>query len=328
MAPRRGGGGSFGGFSSSSASHCSTSAFETTISRVYIAFHALFFLVFVGVFYYSTVVRKRKQRTVRAPILWISLLRLDYFRSPVRPLFSSGFHHDIDSASVTALNIIFLSLSECKVFRNGEFSRANIATEWLQALADFLLFLAIMFPISQRLHHGNRTMNKVILIVHSASLSVLAALLVVALSISTKVIDDIYGHRRRRMSSSYNLDEDSRNLWVAYYVFGVVVCMLIAAVTMLSALTLFVGIPCLVVSSLALTLLQLAGYVQMAFGSWSSYALERHLEQSYEAQLFLRYFFYVCTFLGVLVVGNAAEFFADYDISSRFTQEQTEVYQR
>ncbi|KAA8641289.1 hypothetical protein EYZ11_002429 [Aspergillus tanneri] len=319
MAPRRGGGGSFGGFSSSSASHCSTSAFETTISRVYIAFHALFFLVFVGVFYYSTVVRKRKQRTVRAPILWISLYVSITF-----------------AVLVTALNIIFLSLSECKVFRNGEFSRANIATEWLQALADFLLFLAIMFPISQRLHHGNRTMNKVILIVHSASLSVLAALLVVALSISTKVIDDIYGHRRRRMSSSYNLDEDSRNLWVAYYVFGVV-CMLIAAVTMLSALvrnlgyrrgTLFVGIPCLVVSSLALTLLQLAGYVQMAFGSWSSYALERHLEQSYEAQLFLRYFFYVCTFLGVLVVGNAAEFFADYDISSRFTQEQTEVYQR
>lgn len=73
MAPRRGGGYS-GGYSSGSSNQCSDyDAFATTISRIYIAFHALFFLVYLAVFFLTIAKHKRTKRIAKAPLLWLCL---------------------------------------------------------------------------------------------------------------------------------------------------------------------------------------------------------------------------------------------------------------
>ncbi|KAI9044815.1 uncharacterized protein KD926_010987 [Aspergillus affinis] len=304
MAPRRGGGS--GGYSSGSSSQCSDyGAFAATISRIYIAFHALFFLVFIAAFFVTVAKHKRTKRIAKLPLLWLSLF------------FSIVF-----AILATALNIIFNTLSECGILIRYELYRANIAIEWLETLATFLVIVAIMFPISQRLHQGNKGMGGLVLMVHSATLGLFAILMIVSLSISTRVMDAASSSRiRYGLSSNISkLAAHQRRIWVAYYAIGVI-CMLVSAGTMLFALvrnpiyrrgSLRIKIIFLILSSLAMTLLSLAAYVHNAYGTYSSYGSIGYLQRSYEAQLFLKYFFYTCAFLSALMVGSAADLCGNY----------------
>ncbi|PLB53536.1 hypothetical protein P170DRAFT_508132 [Aspergillus steynii IBT 23096] len=305
MAPRRGGGSS-GGYSSGSSNQCSDyDAFATTFARIYIAFHALFFLVFVTVFFILVAKHKRTKRVAKAPLLWFCL----YFSI-------------IFSIISTALSIIFNTLSECGIFVGNDAYRASISIDWLGTTATLLVILAIMFPISQRLHHGNKGMGGLVRIAHSVTLGLFAILLIVSLSITTRVVDALYssGYRYGLGSDIADLAIHQRRIWVACYAMGVI-CMLVAAATMLFALvrnpnfrrgSLRIGIPLLILSSLAMTLLDLGGYIHNTYGSFSSYRSTRYLEQSYEAQLFLRYFFYTCAFLSTLLVGSTADLHGSY----------------
>ncbi|KAK1148838.1 hypothetical protein N8T08_008723 [Aspergillus melleus] len=304
MVPRRGGGSS-GGYSSGSSSQCSDyGAFAATISRIYIAFHALFFLVFIAVLFVTVAKHKRTKRVARVPLLWL-------------PLFFSI----IFAILATMLNIIFSTLSECGILIGNEPYRANIAITWLDTLATFLVIVAIMIPISRRLHHGNKGMGRLVLMVHSATLGLFAVLLIVSLSISTRVMDAYYSSNRYGLSYGIaDLVVHQRRIWVAYHVFGVI-CMLVAAGTMLFALVrnpnfrrgpLRIKIILLILSSLAMPLLGLAGYVHNSYGTYSSYGSIKYLERSYEAQLFLKYFFYTCAFLSTVMVGSTADLYGNH----------------
>lgn len=136
-----------------------------------------------------------------------------------------------------ALSIVFNTLSECGIFVGTDAYRASIAIDWLGTLAPFLIIVAIMFPISQRLHLGNKGMGGLVRIVHSTTLGLYAILLIVSLSIMTRIADEAYSTTSRYgvSSSIEDLGLHQRRIWVAYYVFGVI-CALVAAGTMLFAL--------------------------------------------------------------------------------------------
>lgn len=61
-----------------------------------------------------------------------------------------------------------------------------------------------------------------------------------------------------------------------------------------------------------MNLMSLAGYIHNTFGDYTSYGTTKYLQQSYEAQLFLRYFFYTCAFMCTLFVGSMADLHNDF----------------
>ncbi|KAB8269507.1 hypothetical protein BDV30DRAFT_187560 [Aspergillus minisclerotigenes] len=296
MAPRRGGGSYSGGSSSSSSSSssCSGSAFSSQAAQITIAFHALFFLVFCGLFCFASFKWIRSKQKGRALRRWFPL----------------GFSI-VFSIVAVILNIVLLTLIQCDITSITVYQLVSLVPGWLSALAYFLLIALIMVPICKRLVQGNRKIAKMVTIVHTIYVVVLGIILLCHLAIYTHLVDASY---RGTLVSGSTLRYHQIKLATAYAVLAVI-GMLMAAANMLFALTrghhlrrgiLFPAIILLILSSLGMTVLDLANHIIIDYlqAEYISKGIDAY-NRSLEAQNFLGYFFYSLTFLMALLVASS-----------------------
>ncbi|KAE8370635.1 hypothetical protein BDV27DRAFT_35646 [Aspergillus caelatus] len=296
MAPRRGGGSYSGSSSSSSSSSsCSGAAFSAQAAQITIAFHALFFLVFCGLFCFAA----------------FKLIRSKQKGVALRRWFPLGFSIVFSIAAVI-LNIVLFTLTQCDIASITVYQLVSLLPSWLSALANFLLIAVIMIPICKRLVQGNRKIAKMVTIVHTIYVIVLGIILLCHLAIYTHIIDASYRTGDRVNAST--LRHHQMRLATAYTVLSVI-GMLMAAANMLFALArgrhlrrgiLFPAIILLILSSLGMTVLDLANhiiidYLQREYLQKGVGAFNRSLL----AQNFLLYFFYSATFLMALLVASS-----------------------
>ncbi|KNG89702.1 integral membrane protein [Aspergillus nomiae NRRL 13137] len=296
MAPRRGGGSFSGGSSSSSSSSkCSGSAFSTQVTQISIAFHALFFLVFCGLFCVAA----------------FKLIRSKQKGVALRRWFPLGLSITFMVVGVAFLIVLF-TLLECDIASVTVYQLAGLAPSWLIPVAHFLLIAVIMIPICKRLVQGNRKIAKMVTTVHTGYIVVLGIVLLCYLAIYTHLVDAAYRTGARVDLSGLRLHQ--RRLATAYYVLAVI-GMLMAAANMLFALArghhlrrgvLLPATVVLILSSLGLTTLNLANHIII------DYLQTQYMRksvggfyQSMEAQTFLKYFFYAASFLAALLVASS-----------------------
>ncbi|OGM47506.1 integral membrane protein [Aspergillus bombycis] len=299
MAPRRGGGSSGGGSSSSSSSSskCSGPAFSSQAAQIAIAFHALFFLVFCGLFCVAA----------------FKLIRSKQKGVALRRWFPLGLSITFMVVAVMFLIVLF-TLLQCDIASVTVYQLVGLVPTWLIPVAHFLLIAVIMIPICKRLLQGNRKIAKMVTTVHTGYIVVLGIVLLCYLAIFTHLIDTTYRTGARVSSSTLRLHQ--RRLATAYYALSVI-GMLMAAANMLFALVrgrhlrrgiLLPAIVLLVLSSLGMTALNLANHIIIDY-------LQRELlrkgvaafNRSMEAQTFLKYFFYAATFLTALLVASSKQ---------------------
>ncbi|KAE8326001.1 hypothetical protein BDV39DRAFT_97276 [Aspergillus sergii] len=295
MAPRRGGGSYSGGSSSSSSSSsCDGSAFSSQAAQITIAFHALFFLVFCGLFCFATFKLIRSKQKGRA----------------IRRWFPLGFSI-VFSIVAVVLNIILFTLVQCDITSITLYQRVSLVPSWLSALAYFLLIALIMVPVCKRLLQGNRKIAKMVTIVHTIYVVVLGIILLCHLAIYTHLVDASY---RGTLVSASTLRHHQMRLATAYTVLSVI-GMLMAAANMLFALTrghhlrrgiLFPATILLILSSLGMTVLDLSNHIIIDYlqADYIRKGIDAY-NRSLEAQNFLGYFFYSVTFLMALLVASS-----------------------
>ncbi|PYH98102.1 hypothetical protein BO71DRAFT_395577 [Aspergillus ellipticus CBS 707.79] len=198
-----------------SGSKCSqNAAFSSESSRVEVTFHALYLIVFVALIYYTSF-RTFKKKAV--PIhLWL--------------LFATSLLFMIIAM---ILSIIMTTLTECAVLSISAGSHGLIPVDWLVSLAKYILFALILLPICRRLHHQAKATSTFILIAHSITLTVLGILLLCAVALETKLVDELYGTSWEW--GIFDLQRHERGLRTTFYVFEVV-AMLMAAGWMVLAL--------------------------------------------------------------------------------------------
>ncbi|KAF7596654.1 hypothetical protein BBP40_000576 [Aspergillus hancockii] len=296
MAPRRGGSSSYGAsYGSSSSNSCRSGAFATKESIVLITFHALFFLVFLAL----------------SGIAAFQLFRSKQKGTALKRWFALGFSI-VFSIIAVILNIISYVLLQCDIVSPRGYQVINIPLNWFGMVGNFLLVALIMIPLCKRLVEGNSKIARMVTIAHSAYVALLAILLLCTLAIYTRVINARYSSSYR--ASDVFLPLHYQRLKTAYCVLAVI-GMLLAAASMLFALArgrhlrkgiLLAAIPLLIVSSLGMTVLDLANHIIIA------YRQEEYLRKgvnafnrSLEAQLFLAYFFYATAFLMALIVASS-----------------------
>ncbi|KAF5858544.1 hypothetical protein ETB97_004287 [Aspergillus alliaceus] len=298
MAPRRGGSSwSYGSSSSSSSSSCRSGAFSSQHAQIIIAFHGLFFLVFIALFCITT----------------FRFLRSKQKKTALQRWFPFGFSIVFMVLGVI-ISIVTYVLLQCDISSINVYSQVNIAAQWFSMVATFLLIALIMIPICTRLVQGSPKIAKAVTTVHSLYVAMLAIVLLCDLSIYTRVIDAT--RRGGFNSSDLELPEHQKRLATAYHVLSVI-GMLMASANMLFALArghhlrkgiLLPAIPLLIVSSLGMTILDLAHHI-----------ITRYLQEEYvrkgiaaynrslQAQLFLAYFFYASAFLAALLVASSRQ---------------------
>ncbi|KAB8221595.1 hypothetical protein BDV33DRAFT_76723 [Aspergillus novoparasiticus] len=298
MAPRRGGGSYSGGSSSSSSSSsCNGPAFSSQAAQITIAFHALFFLVFCGLFCFATFRLIRSKQKGRALRRWFPL----------------GFSI-VFSIVAVILNIILFTLVQCDITSITLYQIVSLVPSWLSALAYFLLIALIMVPICKRLVQGNRKIAKMVTVVHTIYVVVLGIILLCHLAIYTHLVDASY--RTHVLVSASTLRYHQIRLATAYTVLSVI-GMLMAAGNMLFALTrghhlrrgiLFPAIILLILSSLGMTVLDLANHIIIDYlqADYIRKGIDAY-NRSLEAQNFLSNFFYSATFLMALLVASSKQ---------------------
>ncbi|KAE8353770.1 hypothetical protein BDV28DRAFT_132410 [Aspergillus coremiiformis] len=284
-----------GGSSSSQTASCSRAAFRTHEAQVVIAFHALFFLVFSALFCIAS----------------FKLIRSTRKETAVRQWFPLGFSIAFMILAVI-INIVLFTLLQCDISSIRVYGVVSILAEWFGGLATFLLIALIMITICTRLLQGNKKISKMVTIVHTSYVGLLAILLLCNLAIYTRIMDA--SDRKSLGPSDWALPGHKKRFAMAYNVCAVI-GMVMAAANMLFALAhgwhlrkgiLFGAVVLLMVSSLGLTILDLATHIIL------HYLQDQYLRKdvaaynrSLEAQLFLSYFFYASTFLAALVVASS-----------------------
>ncbi|PGH23160.1 hypothetical protein AJ80_02794 [Polytolypa hystricis UAMH7299] len=290
MAPRRGGGSS-SSFGSSSSNQCGSYAFSVPESKISLAFTAIFFLIFVVLLFW-TCIRTCRRGKVRG-LVWL-------FFSLVLAILAS------------ALNIIISVLQECSILSAAGTQRIAIGLDWAQMLAEFLLIVIIMITITNALHQGTGAIAKTVSILHSTYLAILGIMMITTLAVNTAVTDAAYNSSYSR--STLNLVKHVVPLRIAYYVLAVVALLMATASIAVAVLrhhsarsgALKVWVPLLIIFSLGMVLLNMAGYINRVYTTVSTYSNAAFF-RSILAQQFLQYFFYAMTFISALAVCGSSQ---------------------
>ncbi|KAE8153111.1 hypothetical protein BDV25DRAFT_137184 [Aspergillus avenaceus] len=291
---------------------CSSNAFRSKEMQILVAFHALFFLVFLALFAFAAVKFFRSQQKGIALRRWFLFAFSIVFR-----------------IIASILVIVQVSIHECQLISESTYYQFDIARQWFSLLAYLTLVAVIMIPLCRRLVQGNRKIAKMVTLANSAYVGLLAILVVCVLGTYTSII---YDYMRLGFHDGV-LDHHHIKTETAYAVLALI-GMLIASANMLFAIlrgrhmrkgVLRVAIPLLIVSALGMTSLYLANHI--IFTYLQREYLQRGLDafnRSLEAQLFLQLFFYAATFLSALLVASSPQLKDNDD--ARFNSRQPAGY--
>jgi MFS superfamily sulfate permease-like transporter len=131
------------------------------------------------------------------------------------------------------LSIVGFTLIQCSIVSIRGYQLINIPTSWFGLVGNFLLIALIMIPLCKRLVQGNSKIAKMVTIVNSLYIALLAVVLLCALATYTRVVDAPYSGRYR--TSDLFLAVHQKRLRTAYSVLAII-GMLMAAANMLFAL--------------------------------------------------------------------------------------------
>ncbi|KAL4951394.1 hypothetical protein BDW69DRAFT_201439 [Aspergillus filifer] len=270
----------------------SEAAFQTTGSRVDLAFNVIFLILFVAL----------------AGIAGFRLLKSKNKGSAIAKwfLFPASLFFAILYLFIDFLTLI---LSQCLIMRYDKYQQAQTATTWFDNLSVFLLIALILLPICMELQ-GSGKLTTLTLIVHGAWLALTGIFLLVSLAVYTRIQDALY-----RTGDNFDADliKSSRGVSMAYYVF-LFLAALLGGANMFFALfrsanirrgTLLLATPTLALSTLILTLILMGGFADREYGSDKRSA--KYLERSGDAQDFLSRFFYAIAFLSALLIAGSRE---------------------
>ncbi|RAH46229.1 uncharacterized protein BO95DRAFT_463284 [Aspergillus brunneoviolaceus CBS 621.78] len=256
-------------------------AFSSSTARITIVCYAVYFVIFLGLLFFTA----------------------------ARFLASEGKRKSIAHAQTIA--VITTTLGECAVLNAQEATQALLPITWLISLGKLALFSLILLPLCRRLHHGasHRTIDRWILIPHSILVAVLAALVLAALGVQTRLVERVIHPTRFTFPELQRWERTEKRLWVAVDVVEVL-GMSVAAARMgwavWSARHLRGGelgffIPLLIVSSVGLALTDLVGYVEgPAFRNTFGY--DSKMVRGQQARMYVEYFFYAGAVLSAGVV--------------------------
>lgn len=96
------------------------------------------------------------------------------------------------------LGIIFETLGGCEVVKPSRSQRGLLAAGWLGALSEYLMVAVVMVPIVKHLHESAGCTARLVTMVHTAYLGLLAVILVCSLGIFTFLT------HRRYIAQSYS----------------------------------------------------------------------------------------------------------------------------
>ncbi|RAL08876.1 uncharacterized protein BO97DRAFT_408107 [Aspergillus homomorphus CBS 101889] len=268
-------------------------AFSTQTSRVNIACYAVYFLIFLSLFFVALTRFAASENKRRSVISWL-LLTISLTFMLLAQL----------------IGVITTTLAECAVLTTNHATRAFVPVDWLVLLGKLALFALILLPICRRLHYGASTKNidRWILIPHSIIVGVLGVLVLAAVAVQTKIVDLVY--RTGFMYAELKgLEKQERRLRTAVYVVEVL-GMVVAGGRMGWAVVrarhlrggeLGFFIPLLIVSALGLALTDLVGYVDGAFRK-VTLAQTDEVVREQQAKMYVEYFFYAVAVLSAVVV--------------------------
>ncbi|KAL4866735.1 hypothetical protein BDV12DRAFT_198829 [Aspergillus spectabilis] len=268
-------------------------AFKTTGPRVDLAFDVIFLVLFI-VIAVVTAIRLLKSKQKGAALG-------KWFLFPASLFFAILY---------LFIDMITLILSECLIMRIDKFQQAQTAVRWFDSLSVYLLIVLILLPICLKLQQGGGKLASLTLVVHSILLALCGIFLLVGLATYTRIQDSLY-----RKGDSFDLDltKATRGVTMAYYVF-LFLGALLAAANMFFALfrksnirrgALFLSIPVLGLSTLALTLVLMGGFADREYGDDDRSA--GYIEKSGDAVVFLTRLFYALAFLSALVIAGSHE---------------------
>ena len=100
------------------------------------------------------------------------------------------------------LGIIFETLYGCEVLRPSRSQRGLLAADWLGVLSEYLMVAVIMVPVVKHLHESAGRTARLVTMVHTAYLALLAVILVCSLGIFTFLT------HRRFIAQSYSPNFD------------------------------------------------------------------------------------------------------------------------
>ncbi|KAL4879289.1 hypothetical protein BJY04DRAFT_220409 [Aspergillus karnatakaensis] len=276
-----------------SSSCVSEVAFKTTGPKVDLAFDVIFLVLFIAIAVF-TVIRLLKSKQ-KGSLLGKWLLFPASLFFAILYLF---------------IDMITLILSECVMMRYDKFQQAQTAVKWFDSISIYLLIVLILLPICLKLHQSGTKLAKLTFIVHSILLGFLFIFLLVALATYTRIQDALY-----RSGDSFDIDlvRGTRGVTMTYYVF-LFLGALLAGANMFFALfrksnlrrgVLFLSIPVLALSTLALTLVLMGGYADREYGDDDRSV--GYIERSGDAVVFLTRLFYAISFLSALVIASSGE---------------------
>ncbi|OJJ98958.1 hypothetical protein ASPACDRAFT_121733 [Aspergillus aculeatus ATCC 16872] len=269
-------------------------AFSSSTARITIVCYAVYFVIFLGLFFFTAARFLTSEGKRKSIAQWLLLTIAVTFMLLAQ-----------------ILAVITTTLSECAVLNSQQSTQALLPITWLISLGKLALFSLILLPLCRRLHHGasHKTIDRWILIPHSILVAVLAALVLAALAVQTRLVERIVHPTRYTFQELQRWERTEKRLWVAVDVVEVL-GMSVSAARMGWAVSsarhlrggeLGFFIPLLIVSSVGLALTDLVGYVEgLAFGNTFGY--DSKMVRGQQARMYVEYFFYAGAVLSAGVV--------------------------
>ncbi|KAL2816467.1 hypothetical protein BJX63DRAFT_387393 [Aspergillus granulosus] len=296
MAPRRGGGSSWG----SSSISCSDYAFDSENSRVSIAFQALFFVVALAL----TIIGSRKAKRAK---------------QIGRPLVAWGWlsFSIIFSLVSQIIAIVLAVLRECAVFYSDDIFPGWIVSSWVSVFSTFILNAVILISFSKKLHTEFGKGSATILGVQKGYVIILLVLALTCLALYTAssvaaYTADYYSDRYETLYA--DLVDPQKGIWTTYYTLSVL-GILIASATIIKSI--FGGsgyshpgkltgwVSALLIGALGFNVVDLANYVYITFQdtTFLTTSEAEEIEKRSLVTYFLTSFFYFVAFYAALQVG-------------------------
>ncbi|PYI35071.1 hypothetical protein BP00DRAFT_412593 [Aspergillus indologenus CBS 114.80] len=271
-------------------------AFSSSIARITIVCYAVYFVLFLGLLFFTAARFLTSEGKRNSIAQWLLLTIAVTFMLLAQ-----------------TIAVITTTLSECAVLTPADTTQALLPVTWLISLGKLALFALILLPLCRRLHHGasHKTIDRWIRIPHSVLIAVLAGLMLAALAVQTRLVERIVHPTRYPFAELQRWQRTEKRLWVAVFVVEVLGMSLAAArmgwavwsARHLRGGELGIFIPLLIVSSVGLALTDLVGYVEgPAFRTAATVEQERNIVSGQQARMYVEYFFYAGTVLSAGVV--------------------------
>ncbi|KAL4884586.1 hypothetical protein BJY04DRAFT_215049 [Aspergillus karnatakaensis] len=293
----------WGYFSSGSTPSCSEYAFETDASRIDIAFAAIFFLATLALLFVvcSRIGQLKKQgQRVAGSVMLVTSILFAWF--------------------AYTIVLIYRPLEECDIFSYENIYQAPVLTSWLFNVSSYLLFVAILTSISNKLQKDFNHVQPVITKIQKYWAVLIGLVLIPTLSVMTAYNHYSYNDVRGSAlsDSPYILIPAMRGLWTTFYV----VCaagMLLAAASIGKTLaqapaesrtrSILINTTILHLAAVGMTLTLMGDYVDTSFMYmnrviyYGTSAYNSYIAKT-EAASFLGSFFYCLAFYAAVQVAS------------------------